>query len=91
MGDKQQKAVGKKMRVHFWDQMVLNGVVLALFYWFIRYFPKLPDEPFCCAANGKRAHGEDRTSGAFDLAVGPRFFSSVSFSRRFSYPSTSSI
>ena len=32
MGDKRKKAVGKKMRVHFWDQMVLIGVGLALFY-----------------------------------------------------------
>jgi PAS domain S-box-containing protein len=32
MGDKRQKAVAKKMRVHFWDQMVLIGVGLALFY-----------------------------------------------------------
>jgi PAS domain S-box-containing protein len=32
MGDKRQKAVDKKMRVHFWDQMVLIGVGLALFY-----------------------------------------------------------
>jgi PAS domain S-box-containing protein len=32
MGDKQQKAVDKHMRVHFWDQMVLIGVGLALFY-----------------------------------------------------------
>jgi two-component system sensor histidine kinase/response regulator len=32
MGDKRQSAVEKKMRVHFWDQMVLIGVGLALFY-----------------------------------------------------------
>ena len=32
MGDKRQIKVDKKMRVHFWDQMVLIGVGLALFY-----------------------------------------------------------
>ena len=32
MKDKQHQVAGKTIRVHFWDQMVLIGIGLALFY-----------------------------------------------------------